>query len=180
MSRFGEAHDTNPMQRSGAGLWATKVRMSESFSRRGGLWVIGQTILMVAIIALGIAFRGQWQSIASWIAGAVLLMVGGYLGIAGVHALGKNRTAFPRPLAEASLVRTGVYGLVRHPLYASVILTTVAWSLLWRSGPALLAAVVMAIFLNAKANREERWLRDKFSEYADYQKRVSRLIPWVW
>jgi protein-S-isoprenylcysteine O-methyltransferase Ste14 len=51
---------------------------------------------------------------------------------------------------------------------------------LWQSGPALLAAVVIAVFLNAKASQEERWLRDKFSEYANYQKRVSRLIPWVW
>ena len=34
--------------------------MNESFSARGGLWVIGQSILMLAVLALGVAYRAQW------------------------------------------------------------------------------------------------------------------------
>ncbi len=154
--------------------------MSESFTARGGLWVLGQSILMLGVLALGVAFRGQWTGAASGIAGALLVIVGAWLGIAGVQMLGKNRTPFPKPQTGSTLVQTGVYGVVRHPLYASVILLSVAWSLLWRSGPSLAVTALLVILLDAKARREERWLRETFAEYADYAKRVRRLIPWLY
>ena len=135
---------------------------------------------MLSVIALGVFFHGQWHSALGMLGGGVLFVLGGAVGVAGVRALGKNRTAFPKPVEGATLVQHGVYGLVRHPLYSSVILVSFGWGLLWQSGPALWAAAIIAIFLNSKAGREERWLREKFPEYADYQKRVSRLIPWMW
>jgi protein-S-isoprenylcysteine O-methyltransferase Ste14 len=154
--------------------------MADSFTKRGGLWVMGQSFLMIGVIALGLFFRGQWHNRASIVVGAGLFVLGGILGITGVRALGRNRTAYPKPMEGATLVQHGIYGLVRHPLYCSVILVSLGWGLLWQSGPALWAAAVIAIFLNSKARREERWLGEKFPEYAEYQKRVSRLIPWVW
>jgi len=154
--------------------------MNESFKERGGFWVIGQSVLMLAVIGLGIAWREQWTGGASAFAGGLLAAFGAWLGIAGVRLLGKNRTPFPKPQAGSTLVQTGVYRLVRHPLYASVILLATAWSLLWRSGPALTATAFIILFLDAKARREERWLRATFDEYAAYAKRVRRLIPWVY
>ncbi len=154
--------------------------MSESFTARGGLWVLGQSILMLGVLALGVAFRGPWTGAASTIAGALLAAAGAWIGIAGVRALSTNRTAFPKPQAGSKLVQTGVYGLVRHPLYASVILLSTAWSLLWRSGPAGIATVALVILLDAKARREERWLREMFASYAAYAQRVRWLIPWVY
>ena len=154
--------------------------MAESFVTRGGWWVVGQSILLLGVIALGVLFHGQWHSAWGFVIGAVLFVLGGVVGVAGVRALGKNRTAFPKPVDGATFVQHGVYSKVRHPLYSSVILVSFGWGLLWQSGPALWAAVVIAIFLNSKASREERWLRNKFPEYAEYQRRVSRLIPWVW
>jgi protein-S-isoprenylcysteine O-methyltransferase Ste14 len=154
--------------------------LSESFTARGGIWVLGQSILMLAVLALGVAFRGQWAGAASGWAGALLAAAGAWLGIAGVQALSTNRTVFPRPQAGSKLVQTGIYGLVRHPLYASVILLSTAWSLLWRSGPAGIATVALVILLDAKARREERWLREMFEDYAAYAQRVRRLIPWVY
>lgn len=154
--------------------------MSDSFTGRGGLWVVGQSILMIAVLVLGAIFRGQWAGMAGGIIGAFLAIAGAWLGIAGVRVLGKNRTAFPKPQAGSMLVQTGVYAFVRHPLYASVISLTLAWSLLLRSGPALAATMLLAILLDAKARREERWLREAFTEYPDYANRVRRLIPWLY
>jgi len=53
------------------------------------------------------------------------------------------------------------------------------WALVWRSWPALLAALALAPVLCAKARREERWLRQHFPEYAAYERRVRRFIPWI-
>ncbi|HWN95315.1 MAG TPA: isoprenylcysteine carboxylmethyltransferase family protein [Methylomirabilota bacterium] len=154
--------------------------MADSFTARGGLWVAGQSLLMIGVIALGLLFRGQWHNRASIVVGAGLFVLGGMMGIAGVRALGGNRTAYPKPMEGATLVQHGIFGLVRHPLYSSVILVSFAWGLLWQSGPALGAAAVLTIFLNRKASREERWLREKYPEYERYAAQVRRLIPGIY
>jgi protein-S-isoprenylcysteine O-methyltransferase Ste14 len=154
--------------------------LSESFKQRGGLWVIGQSVLMTGVLALGVTFCGHWSGPMSAIVGWVAALAGAWLGIAGARVLGRSRTAFPKPPQEAALVQTGVYGFVRHPLYASVILLALAWSVLWRSVPALAMTALLMGFLDAKARREERWLREVFADYPDYAKRVRRLIPWLY
>jgi protein-S-isoprenylcysteine O-methyltransferase Ste14 len=70
--------------------------------------------------------------------------------------------------------------LVRHPLYSAVILLSLGWALMWGSAIALIGCLVEAFFFDSKARREERWLAEKFPEYAGYCRRVRRLIPWVY
>jgi protein-S-isoprenylcysteine O-methyltransferase Ste14 len=154
--------------------------MTESFHQRGGWWVITQSILMLAVIVLGVRDAGQWHSLPGVVLGGLLFLAGGILGVSGVLTLGQNRTPYPKPLPQSRLIQNGVYGLVRHPLYASVILASLGWALLWQSGPSLVTAIVLVLFFNLKAAREEQWLREKFAEYEVYQKRVRRLIPWIY
>lgn len=150
---------------------------SDSFKARGGLWVVGQSILMIAVLGLGPLFKGGSQKEGLWILGGMLVMTGAWLGIAGVVALGHNRTPYPKPLATGDLVQHGIYARVRHPLYSSVMALSFGWSALWQSLPSLGVAIVTALFFWAKAAREERWLKDAFPHYADYASRVPRFIP---
>ena len=154
--------------------------MSLSFQARGGWWVVGQSMLMVAVVGLGAAHRGQWSALASFVAGWMLFAAGGCLGVWGMVALGRNRTAFPRPIEDGHLVRTGPYAIVRHPLYASVILASFGWALIFASASSLAVAAVLTAFFHAKAAREERWLRTAYPDYEDYSRQVRGLIPWVW
>jgi protein-S-isoprenylcysteine O-methyltransferase Ste14 len=57
---------------------------------------------------------------------------------------------------------------------------SVGWALVWRSWPALLAALALAPFFDGKARREERWLRQQFPEYVGYENRVRRFVPWIY
>jgi protein-S-isoprenylcysteine O-methyltransferase Ste14 len=57
---------------------------------------------------------------------------------------------------------------------------SVGWALVWQSWPALLATLALAPFFDAKARREECWLRQQFPEYASYEQRVRRFIPWIY
>jgi protein-S-isoprenylcysteine O-methyltransferase Ste14 len=41
-------------------------------------------------------------------------------------------------------------------------------------------AVTLAVYLDAKARREERWLREHYAGYAEYARRVNRLIPYLY
>ena len=155
----------------------TDAPRASGFISRGGAWVAAQAILMTTVIVLGVIFHGDWTRLPVIVAGAGLFVTGGCFGIAGVVVLGRNRTPYPQPREGSELVQHGVYAQVRHPLYTSVMLASLGWSLIWQSWPALIMALVLIPFFHAKARREERWLRERFPGYADYQRRVPRFIP---
>lgn len=147
------------------------------FFERGGGWVLGQFALMVAIIAAGGGYPGS--SPRPWTAGlgGALIGLGGVVGILGALHLGKNRTAFPKPIQEGELIETGIYGWIRHPLYSSLICLGLGWSLSRWSGWAGLATLGLGALLNAKARREEVWLEQVYPGYRQYRKRVRRFVP---
>lgn len=153
---------------------------SNGFIQRGGWWVVAQNALTLAALLLALVFRGQWHYPALTLAGTVLLSAAGGFGIAGVCALGRNLTPYPKPLENSRLVQRGIYALVRHPLYSSLIFLSTGWALVRSSGAGLAAALALAILLDAKARREERWLREKYPDYAAYSCRVRRLLPWIY
>jgi protein-S-isoprenylcysteine O-methyltransferase Ste14 len=154
--------------------------VSGNFLQRGGLWVLGQSVLLCVVLAGGVLYRGQWHSAPLSLCGAVLLLIAAGCGIAGTVSLGRSLTPFPKPSAGTRLVQTGIYGIIRHPLYTAVLCGSVGWALVWRSWPALLAALALAPLFDAKARREEHWLRQQFPAYAGYMQRVRRFIPWVY
>ena len=154
--------------------------MRGSFISRGGWWVLIQSILMLAVLTLGPIAKGHWECRAGFWVGVILIVVGAYFGIAGTIALGRNRTIYPRPLPDGELVQNGVYGRVRHPLYASLIFLGAGWALVWASGPAAIAALVMIGFLYRKARHEEEWLAATFLNYREYAARVRRFVPGIY
>lgn len=153
--------------------------MSYRFAERGGWWVVWQAVFMVAVMTGGPLCKQAWMHTASFPFGIFLIAVGAIFGIAGAWMLGRNRTAFPRPLEGAHLVTSGVYGIVRHPLYSSLIFLGFGWALVWQSAVAMVCAAALTIFLWCKAQREERWLREQFAGYEAYSKRVRRFVPGI-
>ena len=151
--------------------------MQRTFWHSGGAWVLAQSVLMTAAIALGVVFHGDWTVTTVIVPGVALFLAGGVVGIAGVWELGRNRTPFPRPSEGSEFIQRGIYARVRHPLYLSVMLASLGWALLWQSWPSFVAALTLIPFFHAKARREERWLREKFPDYAGYAERVPRFLP---
>jgi protein-S-isoprenylcysteine O-methyltransferase Ste14 len=154
--------------------------VNAKFLEHGGLWVVGQSVLMVSGIALALVYQSQRAHPISTAVGYILIAVGGYFGVSGVAALKGNRTAFPRPREQSQLIQSGIYAHVRHPLYTSVVLVSAGWALSWGSAVAFGVALAMIPFFQAKAKVEERWLRQKFPEYSEYERRVPRFIPWLY
>jgi len=157
----------------------------QTFVERGGWWVAVQFGLLFALVlapselpglpALSMIL-GQWAPVA----GFVLCGSGAMLAGAGLLHLGANLTPFPRPRDDGRLVQHGVYAIVRHPIYSGIIIGAFGWSLLRSSMVALAFSAVLLIFFHLKSRREERWLVERYPEYADYQKRVKKLIPFIW
>jgi protein-S-isoprenylcysteine O-methyltransferase Ste14 len=152
----------------------------DTFTAKGGWLVVTQVTLMALVVASG-PLSGRLATSPGPLAGAAaLIALGAYFGVAGVRALGRNRTVYPKPRPDAELVQAGVFQLVRHPLYASLIHLGFGWALLWQSGIAAALSLVLAVQLHQKALREEAWLREKFPGYAAYARRVKRFIPRLW
>jgi protein-S-isoprenylcysteine O-methyltransferase Ste14 len=149
---------------------------------RGEWYVIGQAVLVLAaLFAPKLDGRApSWSNIAV-IAGGALCLVGLVFVLLGSTSLGRdNLSAFPRPRDHSTLVTSGIFSIVRHPIYSGFIFLTLGWSFIWDSVAAFVAALALLIFFDLKARREERWLEAKFSGYAAYKQRIKKLIPFVY
>ncbi len=154
--------------------------MINGFVQRGGWWVVGQFLLLLAIAGLDLAGHAAVKPLPIFIGGLVLIMAATVCCLAGLLALGRNLTPFPKPTARTELVQHGIYRLMRHPLYTSVFCAAVGSSLIFHSWPAVVASAVLGVFFDAKARHEEHWLRQQFPDYGNYELRVRRFIPWVY
>lgn len=153
---------------------------------KGEYWFLIQALL-ITIFPFVPVYRPTWLEInsanllyATWGVAAVLGSIALVFLGKGLIDLGKQLTPLPYPKENGELVQTGMYSLVRHPLYSGLIFFTLSWAIFQMSLSHLLAVLIIFIVLNAKASKEEAWLSDKFPEYAEYRQRVKKLIPWVY
>ncbi|HEX2221061.1 MAG TPA: isoprenylcysteine carboxylmethyltransferase family protein [Candidatus Limnocylindria bacterium] len=156
-----------------------------SLGPRGEGWVLGQLLLLALVGLLGVrrhdrGLRASGARRPLAVIGAALLFGGALLAGRAVHQLGPSVTPMPRPRPEARLVRTGVYAEIRHPIYAALILLALGWATATASLASGIVAAVLAIWLDAKARREEAWLADRFPDYAGYRATTSRFLPGVY
>ncbi len=150
---------------------------------RGGGWVAAQAVLFLALGILTLATPWSIPLPAGVVLplGAAAVAAATAQGLAGSRRLGRFLTPFPEPVPGGALVTSGVYELVRHPLYGAVILGSAGFALLFRSIAGLVAAGVIAVFFTVKARHEERRLERSYPEYAAYRRATPhRFVPWVW
>jgi protein-S-isoprenylcysteine O-methyltransferase Ste14 len=147
--------------------------------KRGEGWFLLQLVFFALIL---FAPKIPPLDLPLWlrVLGLAIIAIGGVFGTGGALALGRNLTPFPKPIEGGTLVTSGVYRWVRHPIYTGLILGTLGWSL-WREnllGVGL--AVLLFVFFDLKSRREERWLMEAYSGYAEYRHHVKKLIPFVY
>ncbi len=98
------------------------------------------------------------------------------------HAdLGRNWSISLQVREQHALVRTGVYRLIRHPMYSSFFLLSIAQMLLLANWFAGLAGVVgAAILFVFRVRREEQMMLESFGdEYRSYIAHTKRIVPWI-
>lgn len=152
---------------------------------RGEWYVIVQAILMLMILVgprtvpggpeWRLPFAPQRQAI-----GAILVVGGGAFFLAALLRLGAALTPLPYPKEGASLVQTGPFSLVRHPIYCGALIASVGMALMVSGWLTFVYVAALFVLLDIKSRQEERWLSQKFSDYAAYQRRVRKLVPFVY
>lgn len=95
--------------------------------------------------------------------------------------LGRNWSVTLKVRTDHSLVRTGVYRYIRHPMYSSFLLLAIAQALLISNWLADTAGLVAVGFLFAsRMLREEQMMLDRFGEdYRAYMSATARIVPWL-
>lgn len=152
---------------------------------RGEGYVVIQFILF-ALIGFGPRRLGSmvvWHSPwSTWgvVVGIILGSLGGLLALLGTLRLGSNLTPFPRPKENSGLVDSGVYSVVRHPIYSGIMVVAVGWACFVNGTFTFIYAFILFLFFDVKSRREEQWLCAAHSQYPAYQKRVRKLIPFIY
>jgi len=127
----------------------------------------------------------HWHQIVSW-ALLILAIVPLVLGIVWLRTRGTPRDGGkrePELLAferTTTLVSDGIFGLIRHPLYSSLLL--LAWGLFFKEpspvGSGLAVAATLFLLLTAKTDEAE-CLRKFGQEYARYMQNTKMFIPYI-
>ena len=130
------------------------------------------------------AARFRWSRVPSWVQ-----LAGGLIFVASfriVHAAFRENS-FLSPAVRVqteraqTVVRTGPYARVRHPLYAGFAVFVVGAALLLGSWWGVAGAIVLIVLVAVRAVGEERMLRDRLPGYAGYMSEVRyRFVPGVW
>jgi protein-S-isoprenylcysteine O-methyltransferase Ste14 len=139
----------------------------------------------VAFYALVLAAPLEW-----WLRGRAAAwpqLVGAGVMFAGVigyrragRALGDQLSPLVAPAEPAVLIAGGPYRVLRHPMYLAELAIAFGAPLLLAAWWTLWLAAVFAVLVLRRIAIEERVLAARFPEYAAYQARTSRLVPYVY
>jgi protein-S-isoprenylcysteine O-methyltransferase Ste14 len=140
-------------------------------------------IVWVVVMPLD-AVRFHWSHVPLWaqVVGGVLFCVSYYMLF-----LTYRENPFLSPAARIqrergqTVISTGPYHYVRHPMYASYLVQFIGASLLLGSWVGLLVGLLFTVVAARRAVLEERMLREELPGYEDYMTHVKyRLIPYLW
>jgi len=84
---------------------------------------------------------------------------------------------YPSPKKSAVLVTSGIFGIVRHPIYSGIIALMLGLSFVLADGFKLATSIITLFFFWYKSNYEEGLLSLVFPDYMPYKKSVGRFFP---
>jgi len=119
--------------------------------------------------------------LAAHLSGLFLELAGIFLAMSGLIKLNwKSFSVFPEPRPDGQLETGGNYAIIRHPMYAGVLL--IAGTLVWEYPSDLRVACLLVLItvLILKINMEEAFLEKKYPSFQSWKKSSNRLIPFIW
>ncbi|MDC9714225.1 MAG: isoprenylcysteine carboxylmethyltransferase family protein [Gammaproteobacteria bacterium] len=110
----------------------------------------------------------------------LLISIATVIGLSAViNMKPSNLNISPALKKQHQLVTNGIYHWIRHPMYTSVLLLCLAFSLTNMHYLAQLTLLVLWIDLILKSNLEEKLLTQRFDTYQDYKNKTGRFIPYL-
>ena len=115
------------------------------------------------------------------IPGSVLTLTGLTFALWARFYLGSNWDSHISLRLDHKLVRTGPYGIVRHPIYSGFVLALAGSVLNFGHLRSFIAAIMVTVAWVYKSGLEESFMMNHFGgEYEQYRHEVKRMIPMIW
>lgn len=168
-------------------IWAPstlerRMRAKEERSKQKGVVALSGLLFLACFILAGLDFRFGWSEIPNWVTWtASSIFVLSY----GIYAeVMRENEWLSRSIEVAEgqkVVSTGLYGIIRHPMYTATIGMFLAMPIVMGSWWAF---AIMLPYIPVIMNRikdEEKLLLNELEGYSEYAKKVRwKLIPYIW
>lgn len=146
--------------------------------------VVGLSALLflAGFVTAALDFRFGWSQLPGWLvlaASAVLLLSYGMYAEVMLENAYLSRTVEIQE--NQKVIDTGLYGIIRHPMYTSTILLFLSIPLVLGSGIAFLLFLAYPVLIAKRIRNEEQVLEEGLAGYREYKQKVKyRLIPFIW
>ena len=163
-------------------LLEKRLDAKEKRSTQKGVIAFSGLIFPIGFILAALDFRFAWSSVpdAVTVIASVLFLLG-YATYAEVMRENAYLSRTIKVEEGQTVVDTGLYGIVRHPMYLATILMFVPLPLILGSFYALIPFAIYPIIIIFRIIDEEKLLTKELFGYSEYTKKVKyRLIPFIW
>ena len=163
-------------------LLKRRLNAKEKLGEQGLVIKLSGLMFIAGFVVAGLDFRFSWLKLPLGvvIAAAVVFVVAYAL-----YAEVMRENSYLSRTIEVSegqkVVDTGLYGIVRHPMYAVTLLLFISIPLVLGSLYALIVFLAYPFIIAKRILSEEKFLEKELDGYSDYMKKVRyRLIPFIW
>ena len=163
-------------------LLKKRLNANEKESTQKGVVGISALLFLVGFILAGLDHRFEWTSVpmAVVVCAAMTLLLS-YAMYAEVMRENAYLSRTVEVTEGQSVVDTGLYGVIRHPMYTSTILLFLSIPLVLGSWVAFLCFLPYPVVIVIRLKNEEELLEKELNGYKEYKERVKyRLIPFIW
>lgn len=146
----------------------------------GWIAVAVQGLLLLALIFAPTrrSPSALWPPDVLGVVGVLIVIAGVGLLVVAARALSSALTPNPVPLAGQTLRTTGVYALVRHPIYSAVLLIALGYTIALGSWWQVGVCLALVVFFTVKARWEDTLLADQYgSQWQVWSSRTGALLP---
>lgn len=163
-------------------LLKKRLDVKEKQAAQKGVVAFSGLMFIAGFIVAGLDFRFDWSTMPDWvvIAASVLFLIA-YALYAEVMRENAYLSRTIKVEEGQTVVDTGLYGIVRHPMYAVSILLFLMMPLVLGSWYALIVFAFYPAVIVVRLTDEEALLTRELPGYAEYKQRVKyRMIPFIW
>lgn len=164
------------------GLLAKRLSTRETEPEQRRVLMLSSLIFAASFLLCALDFRFSWSAVPAWLStvGCVVFLLA-YAGFAELLRENEYLSRSVELQAGQTVVSTGLYGIVRHPMYAMVLWLFLSMPLILGSYVGLIPLAFIPYVLVKRLLNEEKLLRNGLDGYDEYIKKVPyRLIPFVW
>ena len=159
-----------------------RLDAKEKQGKQKGVVAFSGLMFIAGFVVAGLDYRFSWSVMPAWvvITASVLFLIA-YALYAEVMRENAYLSRTIQVQEGQKVVDTGLYGIVRHPMYFATVLLFLSIPLVLGSLPAFAIFLVYPFIIAKRIRHEEAFLEKELSGYREYKEKVKyRLIPFVW